>query len=250
MLARFTGFGATELATSLFPMAEEGFRPGWETLGEDLRAITSEAERAGLMRATQYAHYTPEYIVRAIWDALVGMSFRGGHVLEPGCGAGLFLATLPEQAVGKTSVTAIEMDPITARIATRLYLDAWVRAEDFTKARIDEHFDLAIGNPPFSDCTVRAEDPTGKLGLSLHDYFLAHSIERLKPGGIAAFVVSRWTMDKRGEGARVHIAGMADLVAAVRLPQAAVLADAGTEVVVDVLVFRKRLGHEAGNGAA
>ena len=250
LLARFTGFGATELATSLFPMAGEDFRPGWEALGEALRAITTEAERAGLMRATQYAHYTPEIIVRAMWQALDGMGFAGGHVLEPGCGTGLFLATMPEKAAAKCSVTAIEMDPITARIAARLYPDAWVRAEDFTKAAIAERFDLAIGNPPFSDRTVHADDPAGKLGLSLHDYFLACSIERLKPGGIAAFVVSRWSLDKRTDTARVHIAGMADLVAAVRLPQAAMLADAGTEVVVDVLVFRKRLPGEAGNGDA
>ncbi len=249
-LARFTGFGASELANGLFPLPGEDFRKGWEDLGRDLTAATSDGERAGLMRATQYAHYTPEYIVRAMWTALTGIGFAGGHVLEPGCGTGLFLALMPERAAAKASVTAIEMDPITARIAGKLFPEAWVRAEDFTKARIAERFELAIGNPPFSDRTVRADDAAGKLGLSLHDYFLARSIERLKPGGIGAFVTSRWTMDKTVTTAREHIAAMADLVGAVRLPQAAMLADAGTEVVVDVLVFRKRLVGEESRSAA
>jgi tRNA1(Val) A37 N6-methylase TrmN6 len=105
-----------------------------------------------------------------MWTALGGMGFAGGHVLEPGCGTGLFLALMPEKAAAKASVTAIEMDPITARIATRLFPEAWVRAEDFTRARIAERFELAIGNPPFSDRTVRADDAAGKLGLPLHDY--------------------------------------------------------------------------------
>ncbi|MGI4745507.1 MAG: hypothetical protein ACRYFY_05610 [Janthinobacterium lividum] len=247
-LARFTGFGASELANALFPLPGEDFRKGWEDLGRDLTAATSDGERAGLMRATQYAHYTPEYIIRAMWTSLSGMGFAGGHVLEPGCGTGLFLALMPEKAAAKASITAIEMDPLTARIAGKLFPDAWVRSEDFTKARISERFELVIGNPPFSDRTVRADDAAGKLGLSLHDYFLARSIERLKPGGIGAFVTSRWTMDKTATTAREHIAAMADLVGAVRLPQAAMLADAGTEVVVDVLVFRKRLIGEESRG--
>ncbi len=248
LLARFTGFGASELANALFPVPGQDVRPGWEQISRDLNAATSDAERAGLMRATQYAHYTPEYIVRAMWTALTCMGFTGGHVLEPGCGTGLFLALMPEKAAAKASITAIEMDPITARIAGKLFPEAWVRAEDFTKARIAERFELAIGNPPFSDRTVRSDDPAGKLGLSLHDYFISRSIERLKPGGIGAFVTSRWTMDKTSCAAREHIAEMADLVGAVRLPQAAMLADAGTEVVVDVLVFRKRLVGEESRG--
>ncbi len=116
----------------------------------------------------------------------------------------------------------------------------WIRAEDFTKARLAETFDLAVGNPPFSDRTVRADDAAGRLGLSLHDYFIARSIERLKPGGLAAFVTSRHTMDKVDPKAREHIASMADLVGAARMPQGAMLAVAGTEVVVDVLFFQRR----------
>ncbi len=248
VLSRFTGFGASELAQSLFRRPGEAFRPGWEDLGTELEQLVTPEQMAGLARATQYAHYTPEYIVRAIWGAVTRMGFAGGTVLEPGCGTGLFLALMPDSLVGKTSATAIEMDPCTARIAALLHPDAWVRNEDFTKARIAETFELAIGNPPFSDRTVRAGDPAGKLGLSLHDYFIARSIERLKPGGLAAFVTSRYTMDKADQTARAYIGEMADLVGAVRLPQASMLAASGTEVVVDVLLFQKRVPGVPANG--
>ena len=163
-LALFTGFGATDLANSFFRRAGEAFRPGWEDLGNELEQLVSAAELAALARATQYAHYTPEFMIRAIWRAVQAMGFGGGTVLEPGCGTGLFLALMPEAVAAKTAITAIEMDPSTARIAKLLYPEAWVRQEDFTKAKLTETFDLAIGNPPFSDRTVRSDDPSGKLG--------------------------------------------------------------------------------------
>ena len=125
------------------------------------------------------AHYTPEFMVRVLWRAVQAMGFTGGTVLEPGCGTGLFLALMPEAISAKAAITAIEMDPSTARITKLLYPEAWVRQEDFTKAKLSETFDLAIGNPPFSDRTVRSDDAAGKLGLSLHEYFMARSIERL-----------------------------------------------------------------------
>ena len=224
----------------MFRRAGEAFRPGWEDLGGELEQLVGAEEMAGLARATQYAHYTPEFMVRSMWDALTRMGFSGGNVLEPGCGTGLFLAMLPEKAAGKVALTGVEADPITARIAAKLFPEAWIRAEDFTKARLTERYDVVIGNPPFSDRTVRADDAAGRLHLSLHDYFIARSIERLRPGGVAAFVTSRWTMDKTAATAREHIAGMADLIGAVRMPQGAMAADAGTEVVVDVLLFQRR----------
>ncbi len=249
-LARFVGFGAGELANTLFRRQDEAFRPGWEDLGNELEQLVSPAEMAALARSTQYAHYTPEFMVRAVWAALARMGFAGGTVLEPGCGTGLFLAMMPEKMAARSAVTGIEMDPTTARIAKLLYPDAWIRAEDFTKARLAETFDLVVGNPPFSDRTVRADDAAGRLGLSLHDYFIARSIERLKPGGLAAFVTSRHTMDKVDPKAREHIASMADLVGAARMPQGAMLAAAGTEVVVDVLFFQRRRAEQAPGGAA
>jgi len=249
-LARFVGFGAGELANTLFRRQDEAFRPGWEDLGNELEQLVSPAEMAALARSTQYAHYTPEFIVRAVWAALGRMGFAGGTVLEPGCGTGLFLAMMPEKVAARSAATGIEMDPTTARIAKLLQPDAWIRAEDFTKARLAETFDLAVGNPPFSDRTVRADDAAGRLGLSLHDYFIARSIERLRPGGLAAFVTSRHTMDKVDPKAREHIASMADLLGAARMPQRAMLAAAGTEVVVDVLFFQRRGAEQAPGGAA
>ena len=250
-LIRFVGFGASELANTLFRRTGEAFRAGWEDVGSKLEQLVSPVDMAALARSTQYAHYTPEFMVRAVWAALARMGFAGGSVLEPGCGSGLFLAMMPEMIAAKSAATGIEMDPTTAGIARLLYPDAWIRNEDFTKARLPETFDLVVGNPPFSDRTVRADDPAGKLGLSLHDYFIARSIERLKPGGLAAFVTSRYTMDKSDPKARAHIASMADLVGAVRMPQGAMSAASGTDVVVDVLFFqRRRQAEQPPNGTA
>ena len=179
-LAKFTGFGATDLADHLFRRAGEGFAPAWEDLGLELEELVSREDLANLKRATQYAHFTPEFMIRAIWRALSKMGFDGGRVLEPGCGTGLFFALAPEPLTAKLALTGVEMDAVTARIAKLLYPNARIRHEDFTKARLPDVFDLAIGNPPFSDRTVRADDPAGELRLSLHDYFIARSIERLE----------------------------------------------------------------------
>ena len=249
-LAKFVGFGAADLADRIFRRAGDAFAPAWEDLGVELERLVSRDDLANLKRATQYAHFTPEFIIRAIWRALRQMGFDGGRVLEPGCGTGLFFALCPEALVGKLALTGVEMDPTTARIAKLFYPNALIRHEDFTKARLRELYDLAIGNPPFSDRTVRAEDPAGELRLSLHDYFIARSIERLRPGGLAAFVTSRWTMDKVDGKARRHIAAMADLVGAVRLPEGAMHDRAGTEVVVDILFLQKRDAGTAPAGAA
>jgi predicted RNA methylase len=249
-LARFTSFGASDLADRIFRRAGDAFAPAWEDLGVELEGLVSRDDLANLKRATQYAHYTPEFMIRAIWRALRQMGFDSGRVLEPGCGTGLFFALCPEALVGKLARTGVEMDPTTARIAKLLYPNARIRHEDFTKTKLPELFDLTIGNPPFSDRTVRADDPAGELRLSLHDYFIARSVERLRPGGLAAFVTSRWTMDKVDGKARQHIATLADLIGAVRLPEGAMHDRAGTEVVVDILFLQKRDAGTAPAGVA
>jgi predicted RNA methylase len=165
-------------------------------------------------------------------------------VLEPGIGTGLFPALMPEALRDVSQVTGIEIDPVTARIARLLQPNARILNQDFARVDLAEHFDLAIGNPPFSDRTVRSDPAYRSHGFRLHDYFIAKAVSRLKPGALAAFVTSCGTMDKADARAREHIATMANLVAAIRLPEGSFRADAGTDVVVDFLFFRKRKENE------
>ncbi|QEO18805.1 class I SAM-dependent methyltransferase [Acetobacter vaccinii] len=241
VLSRYLGFGASALANSLFPRAGETYRAGWEDIGKALEDASSAAERASLARATQYAHFTPDFIVTALWDMLMARGFQGGSVLEPGCGAGQFIARRPQRLDGRIAFTGIEMDSVTARIARVLFPKQWIRQEDFTKATLASDYDLASGNPPFSNRTVSVPEHRELRGFSLHDWFIARAIGALRPGGFAAFVTSRHTLDKSDPRARRHIAEEADLLGAVRLPAGTMSADAGTEVVLDLLVFRKRM---------
>jgi N12 class adenine-specific DNA methylase len=247
-LIKFCAFSSTELAQNVFRRNGEEVKQGWAQLVTELEALVTAEEKAGLMRATQYAHYTPEYIIRAMWDVVANFGFQGGSILEPGCGTGLFLAACPAAIADKSFFCGIEADPITARIASLLYPESDIRLGDFTKAKLGGDYDLVIGNPPFSDRTQRFTDVRPSVPLSLHDFFIARSICNLRPGGIAAFVVSRWTMDKQDQTARELIAERADLVGAVRLPARAMRQDAGTDVVVDLLFFRRREEGEAPNG--
>ena len=240
-LIRFTGFGASDLANGVFLRpGETAFRKGWETIGSELQGAVSDADYASLARCTQYAHFTPEFIVRVIWAGLQRLGWRGGSVLEPGLGTGMFAALMPETFRDCAHVTGVELDPTTARIARLLQPRARILTGDFARAELPSSFDLAIGNPPFSDRTVRSDRADRALGLRLHDYFIARSIDLLKPGGLAAFVTSHGTMDKADAAAREHIASSANLIAAIRLPAGSFRADAGTDVVVDILFFRKR----------
>ncbi|WP_318765159.1 DEAD/DEAH box helicase family protein [Agrobacterium fabrum] len=240
-LIRFTGFGAGELANGMFRRpGEVDFRPGWDDLGSSLKTAVSEVDYASLARCTQYAHFTPEFIVRAIWVAIQRLGWRGGRVLEPGIGTGLFPALIPEAYREATYVTGIELDPVTARIASLLQPKARIINGDFARTDLAPIYDLAIGNPPFSDRSVRSDRAYRSLGFRLHDYFIARSIDLLKPGALAAFVTSHGTMDKADTTAREHIAKSAELIAAIRLPEGSFRRDAGTDVVVDILFFRKR----------
>ncbi|MCV3768158.1 DEAD/DEAH box helicase family protein [Rhizobium sp. TRM95796] len=248
-LIRFTGFGASELANGMFRRpGEVDFRNGWDNLGSSLETAVSEADYASLARCTQYAHFTPEFIIRAIWAGIQRLGWRGGRVLEPGIGTGLFPALMPECYRDAAFVTGIELDSVTARIVGLLQPKARIINGDFACTGLAPIYDLAIGNPPFSDRTVRSDRGYRSLGLRLHDYFIARSIDLLKPGALAAFVTSHGMMDKADATAREHIAKSADLIAGIRLPKGSFRRDAGTDVVVDILFFRKRkLGEPEGD---
>jgi N12 class adenine-specific DNA methylase/adenine-specific DNA methylase len=245
-LIRFTGFGASDLANNCFRRpGDTEFRKGWEEIGDELETAVTPIDYASLARCTQYAHFTPEYIVKAIWQGLTRIGFGGGKVLEPGFGTGLFPALMPEVLRATAHVTGIELDPVTVRIAKLLYPQFEIANEDFAKTKLNAEFDLVIGNPPFSDRIVRSDPDYRRHGFRLHDYFIAKSIGLLRPGGLAAFVTSQGTMDKMDQAARKHIAGMADLLGAFRLPEGCFKSDAGTDVGVDILFLQKR-----GMGAA
>lgn len=235
-LMRFVGFGATDLAQGCFPTTGS-FRQGWEDIARLLKAATRPEELKALARATQFAHYTPEPIARAMWAALLRLGFRGGLALEPGVGAALFPATMPAELRGQTRFIGVEIEPVSARIAALLRPSDEIRCEDFTKARLPRDFDLAIGNPPFSDLTVRTDQ---YRGLRLHDCFLVKAADHLQPGGLAAFATSRGTLDKADAGARVALHAACEFIGAIRLPDGAFRASAGTDVGVDLVFLRRR----------
>jgi N12 class adenine-specific DNA methylase len=183
-------------------------------------------------------------VVDAVWRAARGLGFSGGPVLEPGCGAGNFIGHVPTDLAIPTTITGVELDPTTARIAAALYPDADIRAIGFEKAHLPEnHFHLAIGNVPFGDfaLTDRTHNPAGH---SIHNHFINKSLALTAPGGIAALITSRYTLDAANAAARRDFADRADLLGAIRLPETAFRKNAGTDVTTDILFFRRRLPNE------
>lgn len=250
-LAKWTGWGASDLAQNLFPGYRFGdgqFRfdvdrakPEWRALAERVEALMTSEEIQAAARSTQYAHYTSETVIRAMWSGLERMGFKGGRIMEPGMGTGLFPVLAPAEAMRNSAYTGIEFEPFTAKIAKYLLPEQTVVNTDFTRHPLPKgFFDLAIGNPPFARTKILADPEYKRLRFSLHDYFFAKTIDRVRPGGVMAFVTSRYTMDKAGQAARQYIADRADLVAAFRLPRTAFMQNAGTEVVTDILIFQRR----------
>ena len=248
-LAKFTGWGASEIAQNLFPRNDSWAKPEWKALVERRAKLMSDAERDAAARSTQYAHYTSEEVIRGIWTALDGMGFKGGTLLEPGMGVGLFAAAAPIDTMERSRYTGIEYDPFTAKIAKQLFQRENVIEGDYTKTKLPrDFFDAAIGNPPFGKIVISNDPEYAKQRFVLHDYFFAKTMDRVRPGGLVVFVTSRYTMDKAGSKARKYLADQADLLGAIRLPQTAFKDNAGTEVVTDILFLRKRLTGEAPNG--
>lgn len=229
MLARWSSWGA-------IPNVFDSNDAEWETERAELRGLLDDREWQQAERTTINAHYTDPIMVRQMWAALMNLGFTEGTVLEPGCGSGTFIGMAPPDA----RVTGIELDTITAGIAQRLYPNHQVRAESFADTRLrDATFDAAIGNVPFG--SVQLHDPVHNAGRhSLHNHFILKALHLTRPGGIAVFLTSRYTMDAQNPAARRDIAALADLIGAVRLPAGAHRRAAGTEVVTDILLLRRR----------
>ena len=236
ILAEYVGWGG-------LPQIFDERQEGWENDRNRLRSLTSEAEYEAMRDSTLNAHYTSIPVVKAMWQTLATAGYDGkGEVIEPSCGIGHFIGGGPADQ----QVTAVELDSFTAKIATKLYPGANVVEsgfQDFDAGFVPE-YDVAIGNPPFGTDRVYDSHHKDLSHHTIHNYFLAKSMRSIRPGGLAAFVVSRYFLDSGNPKTRQMIHQMADLVAAVRLPDTAFERNAGTSVVSDVLVFRKRLPHE------
>lgn len=222
----------------------------WVELRDRLKASMTEKEWAEASRSTQYAHYTSKEVVRSMWRALERMGFKGGAILEPGAGIGVFPGLMPQAMAANSIYTGIEYDSMTGRILKQLLPDERILVESFVDSKLPKNFyDVSVGNPPFSGTKILSDPEYAKRAFSLHDYFFAKSIDRTKAGGLVVYVTSRYTMDKLDDKARQYLADRADLVGAIRLPQTAFKANAGTEVVTDVIFLRKKVPGQTFEGA-
>lgn len=240
LLVQYTGMGASEIANSLFPDQYGRYKQGWEELGKRLKTALNNEQYEQASRTTQYAHYTSEGVIRSIYDAVSRLGFNGGMVMEPGMGTGHFIGMMPDAMTVDGQYTGIEYDYITSRIGHYLYPQANVINGDYTKTPLPrDYFDMAIGNPPFSSTKITNDPEYKKYAFTLHDYFFAKTIDRVKPGGLLVFVTSKGTLDKANSKLREYLAERSHFLGAVRLPQTAFKANAGTEVVTDVIFLKK-----------
>lgn len=239
VLAKWVGWGGLRAA---FPREDGSTAKGWDKESAELRALLTPAEYRAAESSTRNAHYTAIEVVKAIWSAVERLGFKGGQVLEPSVGAGNFLGAMPGGLRKGALVTGVELDNITGGIAKHLYPRARVLApKAFQDVTIpDDHFDLAIGNPPFGSERVYDPERRALNKFSIHNYFFAKAIDTLKPNGVLAMVVTNLFLDAGKDSARAYIAERADLIAAIRLPNTAFLANAGTEVTTDIIFLRKR----------
>ena len=206
---------------------------------EELKGLLSETEYAAARESTLTAFYTPPVVIRSIYAVLEQMGFSQGNILEPSCGVGNFLGMLPE-SMAESKVYGVELDDVSGRIARQLYPRSSISVRDYEKMDFpDNFFDVAVGNVPFGQFKVQ-DRRYDRLNLSIHEYFFAKTLDKVRPGGVVAFVTSSYTMDKRTGNVRKYIAQRAELLGAIRLPNDTFRAAAGTEVVSDVLFLQKR----------
>ena len=219
----------------------DAFDPGkdsWAKEYAELKGLLSEDEYAAARSSTLNAHYTSPVVIRSIYDAVEKMGFRSGNILEPSMGVGNFFGMLPD-SMADSRLYGVELDSITGRIAKMLYPQADITVAGFETTDRRDFYDLAVGNVPFGQYKVN-DKAYNKLGFSIHNYFFAKAIDQVRPGGVIAFVTSRYTMDSKDSTARKHMAERADLLGAIRLPNNAFRANAGTDVVSDIIFLQKR----------
>ena len=231
VLSQYVGWGGLS----------DAFDPGkdsWAKEYAELKGLLSEDEYAAARSSVLNAHYTSPTVIRGIYDAVERMGFRSGNILEPSMGVGNFFGMLPD-TMQDSRLYGVELDSITGRIAKKLYPQADITVAGFETTDHRDFYDLAVGNVPFGQYKVN-DKAYNKLGFSIHNYFFAKAIGQVRPGGVVAFVTSRYTMDSKDSTARKHMAERADLLGAIRLPNNAFKANAGTEVVSDIIFLQKR----------
>ena len=231
VLSQYVGWGG--LADAFDPD-----KNSWAKEYAELKGLLSEEEYKAARGSVLNAHYTSPTVIRAIYDAVERMGFRTGNILEPSMGVGNFFGMLPE-SMADSRLYGVELDSITGRIAQKLYPEANIKVAGFETTDRQDFYDLAVGNVPFGNYKVN-DKAYNKLNFSIHNYFFAKAIDQVRPGGIVAFVTSRYTLDSKDSAARKHIAERADLLGAIRLPNNAFRANAGTDVVSDIIFLQKR----------
>lgn len=232
ILVQYVGWGS-------MPMAFDEKNTEWATEYGELKTVLNEEEYRAARASTLNAHYTSPVVIRAIYQVIENMGFRKGNILEPSCGIGHFFGMLPE-SMKESRLYGVELDIITGRIAKQLYQNANISICGFEETKFnDNSFDVAIGNVPFGQYQV-SDKRYDKYKFSIHDYFFAKTLDQVRPGGIIAYITSSYTMDKGNPAIRQYIAQRAELLGAIRLPNNSFKANAGTEVVADILFLQKR----------
>ena len=231
VLSQYVGWGG--LADTFDPSKDS-----WAKEYAELKGLLSEDEYAAARSSTLNAHYTSPVVIRSIYDAVEKMGFQSGNILEPSMGVGNFFGMLPD-SMADSRLYGVELDSVTGRIAKKLYPQADITVAGFETTDRRDFYDLAVGNVPFGQYKVN-DKAYNKLGFSIHNYFFAKAIDQVRPGGVVAFVTSRYTMDSKDSTARKHMAERADLLGAIRLPNNAFRANAGTDVVSDIIFLQKR----------
>ncbi|MBI5385640.1 MAG: SAM-dependent DNA methyltransferase, partial [Verrucomicrobia bacterium] len=243
ILVRYVGWGG-------LPQVFDAWNEQWQEERERLEQLLTPDELDSTRATTLNAHYTAPLVIRAMYGALQRLGFKLGRILEPALGLGHFIGLMPDEMHAHSLITGVEIDSVTARLAKLLYPDADIRQQPFEDTKLaDGFYDVAISNIPFGD--YKPFDPRFKAwSFVIHDYFFAAALEKVRPGGLVLFITSKGTLDKVDGALREYVAGQADLLGAIRLPNDAFKKNANTEVTTDIVILRKRLPGEAPSGPA